>query len=63
MSLVFEGRLHTFHPNTYLSRKDITAEESAALDSYAEYLIEQGADVTRETFLDMDAIFSTYTNR
>ena len=24
MSLIFEGRLHTFHPNTYLSRKDIT---------------------------------------
>ena len=24
MSLLFEGRLHTFHPNTYLSRKDIT---------------------------------------
>ena len=44
-----------------LSRKDITAEASAALDSYAEYLIEQGVDVTRETFLDMDAIFSTYT--
>lgn len=24
MSLLFEGRLHTFHPNTYLSRRDIT---------------------------------------
>lgn len=24
MSLIFEGRLHTFHPNTYLSRKQIT---------------------------------------
>ena len=24
MSLIFEGRLHTFHPNTYLSRKGIT---------------------------------------
>ncbi len=24
MSLIFEGRLHTFHPNTYLSRRDIT---------------------------------------
>ncbi|MEG0125540.1 MAG: ATP-binding protein [Clostridia bacterium] len=24
MSLIFEGRLHTFHPNTYLSRSDIT---------------------------------------
>ena len=24
MSLVFEGRLHTFHPNTYLSRKGVT---------------------------------------
>ncbi len=24
MSLLFEGRLHTFHPNTYLSRKDVT---------------------------------------
>ena len=24
MSLIFESRLHTFHPNTYLSRKDIT---------------------------------------
>lgn len=23
MSLIFEGRLHTFHPNTYLSRKGI----------------------------------------
>ena len=24
MSLIFEGRLHTFHPNTYLSRKGVT---------------------------------------
>ena len=24
MSLIFEGRLHTFHPKTYLSRSDIT---------------------------------------
>ena len=24
MSLIFEGRLHTFHPNTYLSRRNIT---------------------------------------
>ena len=24
MSLLFEGRLHTFHPNTYLSRREIT---------------------------------------
>lgn len=24
MSLIFEGRLHTFHPNTYLSRKKLT---------------------------------------
>ena len=24
MSLLFEGRLHTFHPNTYLSRKGVT---------------------------------------
>lgn len=24
MSLIFEGRLHTFHPNTYLSRSQIT---------------------------------------
>ena len=24
MSLLFEGRLHTFHPNTYLSRRNIT---------------------------------------
>ena len=24
MSLIFEGRLHTFHPNTYLSRRQIT---------------------------------------
>ena len=24
MSLIFEGRLHTFHPNTYLSRRDLT---------------------------------------
>ena len=24
MSLIFEGRLHTFHPNTYLSRRSIT---------------------------------------
>lgn len=24
MSLIFEGRLHTFHPNTYLSRKKVT---------------------------------------
>lgn len=24
MSLIFEGRLHTFHPNTYLSRRGIT---------------------------------------
>lgn len=24
MSLIFEGRLHTFHPNTYLSRREIT---------------------------------------
>lgn len=24
MSLFFEGRLHTFHPNTYLSRSDLT---------------------------------------
>jgi len=25
MSLLFEGRLHTFHPVTYLSRSDVTA--------------------------------------
>lgn len=25
LSLIFEGRLHTFHPNTYLSRKGVTA--------------------------------------
>ena len=24
MSLIFEGRLHTFHPNTYLSRRNVT---------------------------------------
>src|SRR5699024_4125548 len=24
MSLIFEGRLHTFHPNTHLSRKKLT---------------------------------------
>ena len=24
LSLIYEGRLHTFHPNTYLSRSDIT---------------------------------------
>ena len=24
MSLLFEGRLHTFHPNTYLSRRNVT---------------------------------------
>ena len=24
MSLIFEGRLHTFHPKTYLSRTDVT---------------------------------------
>ncbi|MEG0742493.1 MAG: ATP-binding protein [Clostridia bacterium] len=24
MSLIFEGRLHTFHPKTYLSRSDLT---------------------------------------
>lgn len=24
MSLIFEGRLHTFHPKTYLSRSDVT---------------------------------------
>lgn len=24
MSLIFEGRLHTFHPKTYMSRSDIT---------------------------------------
>ena len=24
MSLLYEGRLHTFHPNTYLSRKGVT---------------------------------------
>lgn len=44
-----------------LSRKDITSEESAALDSYAAYMQEQGVDVSHETFLDMAAIHSTYT--
>ena len=24
MSLIFEGRLHTFHPKTWLSRSDVT---------------------------------------
>lgn len=44
-----------------LSRKDITADTDASLESYVAYMKEQGADSQRGTFMEMDAVLSTYT--
>lgn len=44
-----------------LSRQDGGADAAASLDSYADYLTEQGAQATRGTFLEMEAVMSSWT--
>lgn len=44
-----------------LSRKDIVGDTSASLGSYVDYMKEQGVYSERTTFLQMDAVLSTYT--
>lgn len=44
-----------------LSRSDYSGNEEEALDSYAQYMKEMGADVQRVTFLQKNAILSRYT--
>ena len=43
-----------------VSRKDITGEAQLALTDYAEYMKENGAESEVITFLNNDAVFSTY---
>ena len=44
-----------------LSRQDLDGEEAVTLEDYAAYLTEQGVDVNKTTFLQHDAVHSTYT--
>lgn len=44
-----------------LSRNDIVGDVSASLDSYLAYMIEQGCESNRTTFMQLDAVHSTYT--
>lgn len=44
-----------------LSRQDITADAEASIDGYIAYMQEQGVAAQRETFLQKDAVSSTYT--
>lgn len=44
-----------------LSRQDLEGEEADTLDSYADYLREQGMEVSRTTFLQHDTVQSAYT--
>ena len=44
-----------------LSRQDLVGDEAATLDDYAAYLSEQGAEVSRTSFLQRDAVHSAYT--
>ena len=44
-----------------LSRQDLDGDESSTLDDYAAYLSEQGVEVSKTTFLQHDAVHSTYT--
>lgn len=44
-----------------LSRKDAGKNIAESLSNYADYLIEQGVDAEIATFLNDDAVFSSYT--
>lgn len=44
-----------------LSRKDISGDTEVSLDGYIAYMKEEGVTAQRETFLQMDAVSSTYT--
>ena len=44
-----------------LSRDDMDGDVSASLDSYLAYMIEQGCESNRTTFMQLDAVHSTYT--
>ena len=44
-----------------LNRSDITGDTAASIDGYAAYMAQQGADSRQTTFLDKDAVLSTYT--
>lgn len=44
-----------------ISRTDITKDTDTALNDYVDYMIEQGAESQRGTFLYTDAVLSTYT--
>lgn len=43
-----------------ISRKDITGDVQASLEAYADYMKENGAESEIISFLDTDAVFSTY---
>lgn len=45
-----------------ITRNDIQGDATESLNSYAEYLTEQGVQVRRETFLETEALISSWTN-
>ena len=44
-----------------LSRRDAPGDVGASLDDYAAYLLEQGMDARRGSFLELDAVLSSCT--
>lgn len=57
--------LWVFEKNNYkqiiiISRTDADDDPDAGLDDYVELMTERGATASRETFLDLDAVMSTY---
>ena len=44
-----------------LSRKDIQGDQDASIDGYVAYMQSEGSDSARGTFLNTDAVLSTYT--
>jgi len=44
-----------------LSRQDLVGKEADTLDDYADYLSEQGIEVSRTVFAQCEAVYSAYT--
>ena len=55
---IFERGMYT--QLIILTRNDIAGDVAASMDTYAQYMQDKGADVQRTTFMDMDAVASTY---